>query len=66
MNLKNKLNFFPNLLFYWKIILFCKGPGVDPLFFEDGPEVFGQVAQHIIVGKPGVDVLSPTGPGIGR
>ena len=46
--------------------LLGEGASVDPLFFEDGPEVFCQVAQHKVVGKPDVAVLSPTGAGIGR
>jgi len=45
--------------------LFSKLSGVDPLFFEDGPEVFCQAAQHIVVGKPAVAVLSPgSAPGV--
>ena len=46
--------------------LLCEGAGVDPLFLEDGPEVFCQVAQHIVAGKPAVVVFRWQPASVGR
>ena len=39
--------------------------GVDPFFFEDGPEVLGETPQDILVRQPAVAVFSPVfAPGV--
>ena len=47
------------------IALFCEGAGIDPFFFEDGPEVFGQAFAHVVVGQPAVALFAPAfAPGV--
>ena len=44
---------------------FSKYAGVDPLLFQDAPEVFGQATEDVVVGKPAIAVLSPgSAPGV--
>jgi len=70
-NVKNpiltSILFISLLVGYRKIqyYLLGKGAGIHPLLLQDGPEVFGQAAQHIIVGKPAIAAISPgSAPGV--